>query len=87
MKTQSILTIAMLLTSGLVCAADTGDRTSPVDKNSNCMDRTVDSSSGNCVVKDEGRPRHTYPPRAPAVKPQSRPAGSTSTGNAAAGGK
>lgn len=60
----------MLLTaltfSGAAIAADTGERTSQVDKNSKCMDRTTDSSSGDCVVKDEGTPRHSYAPKKPA---------------------
>ncbi|MDB5810024.1 MAG: hypothetical protein JWN94_2146 [Betaproteobacteria bacterium] len=88
MKLHPILIVGMLVSSGLACAADSGERNSPVDNNAKCMDRTVDASSGNCVVKDEGRPRRTYPPRPPAKNPPSRPgASSSSTGSGAAGGK
>jgi hypothetical protein len=80
--------VAMLAGCGIACGADSPERTSPIDSNAACMDRTVDSSSGNCVVKDEGRPRRTYPPRQPAAKPPTHPAGSTSAaGNSGTGGK
>jgi len=43
-------------------AADSANRTSPQDANPACMDRKTDSSSANCVVPDDGKPRHRYPP-------------------------
>jgi len=48
-------------------AIDANDQ-SPYDKHPECLDRNVDSSTGNCVIKDEGTPRHYYPPRT-AVTP------------------
>jgi hypothetical protein len=62
---------AALAASVPAAAADSSDRTSPIDRNAACMDRTVDASTGKCVVKDEGTPRRTYPPRpaAPVVTP------------------
>jgi hypothetical protein len=70
-------------------AADTSDRTSPIDRNAACMDRTVDASSGKCVVKDEGSPRRTYPPRpaAPVVTPHDGAAAPASTARSAGAGK
>lgn len=44
--------------------AHAADDRSPYDKNPACLDRNVDSSTGDCVIKDEGTPRHRYPPRA-----------------------
>lgn len=60
-----LITLTALLAS-VASAADTPSRTSPVDANAACMDRGVDSSSGNCVTKDEGSPRHAYPPKSSA---------------------
>jgi hypothetical protein len=64
MHLSCALAIAALMASGPTVAADSSERTSPVDRNAKCMERTVDSSSGDCVVKDEGRPRRTHPPKA-----------------------
>ena len=58
MQLRYLMLLTALTFSGAAIAADTGERTSQVDKNSKCMDRTTDSSSGDCVVKDEGTPRH-----------------------------
>lgn len=71
MKLRYLITFTALL-AGAASAADTPSRTSPVDANAACMDRGVDSSSGNCVTKDEGSPRRTYPPKSSApVNPSS----------------
>ena len=56
------LAILMALSPAAI-AADAGDRSSPLDNNPACMDRTADASTGNCVVPGEGTPRHRYPPR------------------------
>jgi len=83
MKLYYLMMITALTASSVAGAADTSERASPVDRNSSCMDRNVDASSGNCVVKDDGTPRHTYPPRpaalttAPTSVPQAAPAAST----------
>jgi len=60
MKLARFSLLAVLFTSLGAFAAD--DR-SPYDKNPACLDRNVDSSSGDCVIKDDGKPRHKYPPR------------------------
>ena len=68
MNPSTAILLATMAASAAAGAADTPDRASPVDANAACMDRTVDSSAGNCVVKDDGTPRRTYPPKsAPPV--------------------
>ncbi len=57
------MVLTALTLSATAIAADATDRKAPYDSNPACMDRTTDSSTGNCVVKDEGTPRHAYPPR------------------------
>ena len=48
-------------------AADASDA-SPYDTSPACMERT-NSPSSNCVVKDEGDPRHRYaPPAQPGAR-------------------
>ena len=49
----------------------------PPDRNAACMDRTVDASSGDCVIKDDGTPRHTYPPKHAPVQQQPKSSGTT----------
>jgi len=70
-------------------AADSPERSSPVDNNAACMDRNVDASSAKCVVKEEGTPRHTYPPKSsgPAVNPRAGTIGPASTVRGTASGK
>jgi hypothetical protein len=67
--------------SSAAFGADSSDRTSPLDNNAACMDRNVDASSGKCVVKDEGTPRRTYPPKpaGPSVSPRTGATGPAST--------
>jgi len=60
MKLLWIAVLAAMACSAPVRAAD--DR-SPYDKNPACMDRNVDSTQADCVIKDDGKPRHKYPPR------------------------
>jgi hypothetical protein len=62
MQLHQLMAFALIASSN-AWPADSSDRTYPVDSNSACMDRTVDASTGNCVEKTEGTPRHTYPPR------------------------
>ena len=66
MKILRYLISLTALLAGVASAADTPSRTSPVDANAACMDRGVDSSSGNCVTKDEGSPRRAYPTKSSA---------------------
>lgn len=80
MRLSYLTLVAALQAATAAWAADTPSRTSPVDANAACMDRNVDASSGNCVPKDDGRPRRAYPTKtAPAgAAPSSAPApGST----------
>lgn len=79
MKLHDLIILAAFMTGAVAYAADSTDRTSPLDSNAACMDRTVDASTGNCVVKDEGRPRHTYPPKpsVPVTAPAPAPVAPT----------
>ena len=75
MKLEYVGIIAALVLSQSAFAVDAGD-SSPADKNPKCMDRTADSSTGDCIIKDEGTPRHRYPPK-PQIKSMT-PAGTRS---------
>jgi hypothetical protein len=59
------------------------DDRSQFDKHPECMDRSVDASSGNCIIQDAGKPRHRYPPKPQTGKPvaASSSTGGTSTAN------
>lgn len=69
MRLTNLMIVTMLAMSPVASGADTTDRSSPVDKNAACMDRMTDAATGNCVVKDEGTPRHTYPPKKSPASP------------------
>jgi hypothetical protein len=81
--------LTILAISPAAMGADSTDRASPLDSNAACMDRTTDASSANCVVKDEGTPRQTYPPKqSPAnATPAPAPAAATPTVRKSATGK
>ena len=68
MKLEYLGLIAALALSQSAFAVDADDR-SPAEKNPKCMDRTTDSSTGDCIIKDDGKPRHKYAP-----KPQTKTA-------------
>ena len=53
--------IAALACATAALAAD--DSRSPYDSNPACRDRSVNSAAGDCVIQDDGTPRHSYPPR------------------------
>ena len=76
MKLRYLMSIAALLAGAAAWAADTPGRTSPVDANAACMERNVDASSGNCVPKEDGKPRRAYPPKTTSAgaAPSSAPA-------------
>ncbi len=75
----------MLIRTGIVlvllglgpatAAAQSAQGSAPPDRNEACMDRKVDSSSGDCIIKDEGTPRHTYPPKRAPAQPIAKPSG------------
>lgn len=46
---------------------------SPYDTNPSCTERTTDSNAPECVVKQEGEPRRTYPPPRDKVTPPPPP--------------
>ena len=54
--------LALIAISQCAGAVDASDK-SPYDKHPECLDRNVDSSKGDCIIKDDGTPRHTYPQR------------------------
>lgn len=89
MNLRTATICAALAASVPAAAADSSDRTSPVDRNAACMERTVDASTGKCVVKDEGTPRRTYPPRpaTPVVAPHAGATAPASTVRGAGAGK
>jgi hypothetical protein len=74
MELRLLFLITALMLGPAALAADSAERTSPYDRNPACMDRSTDASSGNCVVQDEGTPRHTYPPKQAAGTPTTLPA-------------
>ena len=76
----TLVTLGFTL-SPVLHAADAAD-VSPYDKNPACMDKATDSSTGNCIVQDEGTPRHRYAPPGPAAPRNSGAA----AGNTAASG-
>ncbi|MEO8442030.1 MAG: hypothetical protein ABI547_06045 [Betaproteobacteria bacterium] len=89
MNLRTATICAALAASAPAAAADSSDRSSQIDRNAACMDRTVDASTGKCVVKDEGTPRRTYPPRpaAPVVNPHAGATAPASTVRGAGTGK
>lgn len=74
MTFRLIFALSLMAAGGIAAAAEPSPGTSPMDKNQACMDRTVDASAGDCVIKDEGTPRHTYPSKRPAQLPTQKPA-------------
>jgi hypothetical protein len=73
MKIRLICFLLALCASAVAAAADSTGK-SPMDRNQACMDRTVDSSSGDCIIKDDGTPRQTYPPKRAPAQPAPKPA-------------
>ena len=88
MKLSNLMILTIFATSPAAMSADSTDRSSLLDDNPQCMDRTTDASAGNCVVKDAGTPRRTHPPkkvpasatRASAPAAASQTMGKSSTG-------
>ena len=84
MKTR-FFPVAIVVTLGCAAspalyAADAAD-VSPYDKNPACMEKTTDASTGNCIVQDEGTPRHRYAPPGPSAVRNTGATGSTATGS------
>jgi len=53
---------------------------SPFDKHPECMNRSVDASTGKCIIQDSGTPRHLVPPKVPV---KSKPVAASSNATAA----
>ena len=84
---MKIARIILFVAAVLAIPAYAADDRSPYDKNPACLDRNVDSSTSDCIIKDDGTPRHTYPPRSTtnsAIKPASPVAAPTATPREAA---
>ena len=62
---KKLLMLLMLLASPLAYAADETKQPAeaPPDKNPACMDRTTNSATGDCIVRDNGKPRPHSPPK------------------------
>ena len=67
MKLHYLIVLTALALSPLAIAADSDSRSSPIDNNPVCMDRTTDASAGDCVTPSDGTPRHRFPPRSSAT--------------------
>jgi hypothetical protein len=65
MKPRYWLMLVALALSQTAHALDPGD-VSPYDKNPACLDTKTDSSTGDCIIQDDGTPRHRYPPPGPS---------------------
>jgi hypothetical protein len=91
MPLRILLALTILSTATVAAGAASTDASSPFDKNPACMDRTTDASTGNCVIKDEGTPRHAYPPKTPPAavtpRPASAPADNSTVRKSATGAK
>jgi hypothetical protein len=77
MYLRSLCIVVALASSSTASAADFSDRASPADSNAACMDRAVDASSGNCILKEEGTPRRAYAPKSSATTPAPRTGNTT----------
>ena len=88
MKLPHLMILTILATNPAAMAADSTERSSPLDDNPQCMDRTTDASAGNCVVKDAGMPRRTHSPKkvpASATRASAPAAASQTMGKSAIG--
>ncbi len=61
MRTAELLVLLSIAAAGSA-AAQTDPPPSPYDTNPKCTQRTTDPNDPDCVLKQEGEPRHTYPP-------------------------
>ena len=68
MRFECLLAAFLIGLTGQACAADSGSA-SPYDTNPACLDTKTDSSTGNCIIQNEGTPRHRYPPPGPSSLP------------------
>jgi hypothetical protein len=85
MKSRYWLMLVALALSPTARALDPGD-VSPYDKHPECLDTKADSSSGNCVIQNDGTSRHRYPPPGPSSMPGNTlgAGGTTGTGTTTA---
>jgi hypothetical protein len=71
MKTAATALFAIFAVHAPAFAAE--DR-SPYDRNPVCLDRNVDANKAECLIMDDGTPRHRYPPRKAVTPPPKPPA-------------
>jgi len=64
---KKLLILLMLMTWQAAYPADSAKQPSesPPDKYPDCMDRTTNSATGNCITQASGKPRHLHPPKQP----------------------
>ena len=53
-----VILMVILLLTPLANAADLNDSPSSFDSHPECMERTTDSSTGNCIKQEKGTSRH-----------------------------
>ena len=58
MKSNCSLVLVTLLLSPLANAEDLNDSASSFDKHPECMERSTDSTTGDCIKQDNGTPSH-----------------------------
>ena len=66
---KRFMILFMLLTSQIAWAADEAPQPaeSPFDVHPECMDLRTNTATGNCIVQDNGQPRHLRPPSKPIM--------------------
>ncbi len=64
---KKLMILLMLMTWQVAYPADSAKQPSesPPDKNPDCMNRTTNSATGDCIVQDKGKPHHLHPPKQP----------------------
>ena len=62
---RRLLTLLVLLALPTAHADDQAPQPakSPFDVHPECMDLRTNTATGNCIVQDNGRPRHLRPPQ------------------------
>jgi len=84
LKLRHLFLAVTLASAGHVYGADSS--TSPYDTNPACMDIHTDSSTGNCIIQNEGTPRHRYPPPGPSSMPGNNLGKGSTTGSGSSPG-
>ena len=73
MRLASIILFAWLIpVAGGYCAEDSGERNYPTDRNTECLERNVNSASGGCITREDGSARNDPPQALPPAPDTSR---------------